>query len=192
MRIISSGLVAALAAGVCCGTASASDINPLGFYIGAGVGQSNVRNNGYYSSNYYGFDNRDTAWQLTVGMRPISPFGVEYDYIDFGSPSGYSGSYYTNGNSNTTASALFAVGYLPLPVPYFDVYGKIGVARLESDATVFGPNAPYRQNFTNSDLAYGAGAQWKFANIAIRAEYERIRDNSGDPDLLDVGVTWTF
>jgi hypothetical protein len=193
MRTKDTVLAGLTAIGICgaCGSSMASDFNPAGIYIGAGIGQSNVRNDGYYSNSYYGFDQRDTAWQLTVGARPIAPVGVEYDYINFGSPNGSYGSFYTSGDSNTTASALFAVGYVPIPAPV-DVYGKIGLARLQSNTTVFGASAPYHAGFTNSDLAYGVGAQVKFSNIAVRAEYERISDSSGDPDLLAVGVTWTF
>ncbi len=193
MRTQLAAAAAVMSAGACCaiGPTYASDFNPAGFYVGAGIGQSNVRNDGYYSSNYYGFDNRDTAWQLTVGARPISPFGVEYDYIDFGSPNGSYGAYYSSRGNDTTASALFAVGYLPIPGPV-DVYGKLGLARLQTNTTVYGPDTPFRQSYTNTDLAYGVGAQVKFSNIAVRAEYERISDSNGDPDLLAVGVTWTF
>jgi len=193
MRTKATALVGLFAVGTCLayGTSMASDFNPAGIYFGAGIGASNVRNDGYYSSDYYGFDHRDTAWQLTLGVRPISPFGVEYDYIDFGSPGGNYDSFYTSGDSNTTASALFAVGYVPIPGPV-DIYGKLGLARLQTNTTVFGPGAPFQQNFTNSDLAYGVGAQMRFSNIAVRAEYERISDSNGDPDLFAVGVTWTF
>ena len=191
MRMKSKALAATLVIGACCAAqaASASGFNPAGIYVGAGVGQSNVRNNGYDASNYYGFDNHAAAWQLTAGVRPIAPFGVEYDYINFGSPNDNYGSYSNNGDS-TTASALFGVGYLPLP--FIDIYAKLGVARLAVNTTVFGPNAPYHLGFTNSDLAYGVGAQLKFSSLALRAEYERINDRAGDADMLAVGVTWTF
>jgi hypothetical protein len=194
MRISNTALAAALAIGSFCvvGPASASDYNPAGIYVGAAIGQSNVRDDGYYSTNYYGFENRDTAWQLTLGVRPIPVFGVEYDYMNFGSPNGNYGSYYTNGNSNTTANALFAVGYLPLPVSMIDVYGKVGAARLQANNTVFTPSVPFTQSFTNTDLAYGVGTQLKFGNLAVRAEYERISDSYGDPDMLSVGVNFTF
>ncbi|MFI4890970.1 MAG: porin family protein [Steroidobacterales bacterium] len=191
IKLAATAGILSLGAGFAAVPASASDFNPAGIYVGVGIGQSNVRNDGYYSDTYYGFHNHDTAWQLTVGARPILPLGVEYDYINFGSPNGNYGSFYTSGDSNTTASALFAVGYLPIPGPV-DIYGKLGLARLQANTTVFGPAAPYHQSFTNSDLAYGIGAQVKFSNIAVRAEYERISDSSGDPDLLSVGVTWTF
>ena len=188
-----TGIMAALAITACAaaGAATASDFNPAGIYIGAGIGQSNVRNDGYYSNDYYDFNRRETAWQLTAGVRPISPLGVEYDYIRFGSPNGYYGSFYNNGD-NTNAHALFAVGYLPLPLPLIDVYGKLGVARLQSSTTVYGSLDPLYVSSTNTDLAFGVGAQLKFSNLAVRAEYERVSDRAGNPDLLAVGVTWTF
>lgn len=186
-------LAAALAVAACAvgATAAASDFNPAGIYIGAGIGQSNVRNDGYYSNDYYDFNRRETAWQLTAGVRPISPLGLEYDYIRFGSPNGYDGAFYNNGD-NTNAHALFAVGYLPLPLPLVDIYGKLGVARLQTSTTVYGSLDPLYVSSTNTDLAYGIGAQLKFSNLAVRAEYERVSDRAGNPDLLAVGVTWTF
>jgi hypothetical protein len=36
------------------------------------------------------------------------------------------------------------------------------------------------------------GAQLKFTNLAVRAEYERISAGSGDVDLLSLGVTLGF
>lgn len=191
MRKLSTGMLAAIGLGAC-GAATASDFNPVGFYIGAGIGDSNVRNNGYYSGNYYGFRNRNTAWQLTVGMRPISPLALEVDYIDFGSPNGNVGLFSSNGNADMTATAVFAVGYLPMPIPFFDVFAKIGAARLQSDTTVVGPNGPFRVSYTDTDLAYGGGVQWKFSSIAVRAEYERVNDTNGNPDMLAVGVIWKF
>jgi opacity protein-like surface antigen len=193
MRRQTATLTAALAAAACAaaGAAAASDFNPAGIYVGAGIGQSNVRNDGYYSSDYYDFNRRETAWQLTAGVRPIAPLGLEYDYIRFGSPNGYYGAFYNNGD-NTNAHALFAVGYLPLPLPLVDVYAKLGVARLQSSTTVYGPFDPLYVSSTNTDFAYGIGAQVKFSNIAVRAEYERVSDHGGNPDLLAVGVTWTF
>jgi hypothetical protein len=45
---------------------------------------------------------------------------------------------------------------------------------------------------THTDFLYGAGAQLKLSALAVRLEYERIDDARGNPDLLSVGVTWTF
>jgi hypothetical protein len=98
---------------------------------------------------------------------------------------------------------LFGVGYLPLPVPFFDVYGKVGVARLQTDVTTFvadacQPNSNsctgsyFRRNETDDKFAYGVGVQSKAWGVAFRAEYERISSQFGDPDALTVSATWTF
>jgi hypothetical protein len=49
-----------------------------------------------------------------------------------------------------------------------------------------------RQNQWSADFAYGAGAQLRKDNLALRFEYERIDAPGGQPDLLSVGMSWTF
>jgi opacity protein-like surface antigen len=189
--------------------------NPVGFYIGAGTGQSQIRSDdpNYGYPAYY--NDYQTAWQGFLGIRPIQVFGVEAEYIDFGQPSchNYYNNYY-NGNCNVnqygldshpTAPAVFAVGYLPLPIPYIDVFGKAGGARLSlnvssivSQPCVPGSPCPNyglgpRETVTDTKFAYGAGVQSKFPfGLTLRAEYERISSQYGDPDALMVSAMWTF
>src|SRR5580704_17380934 len=72
--------------------------NPLGAYIGAGVGVSNVGNDNYYNYNYGyngyngGYGN-ELAWKAMIGIRPIAFVGAELEYIDFGSSNGQNGCY---------------------------------------------------------------------------------------------------
>ncbi len=40
-------------------------------------------------------------------------------------------------DSHPTAPALFAVGYLPMPMPFIDIFAKAGVARLSTNVTDF-------------------------------------------------------
>jgi opacity protein-like surface antigen len=183
--------------------------NPAGFYIGAGVGESDIRNNGNYgdSFGYPGyFDQHHATWKAIAGLRPISPLGVELEYIDFGNPDNgnnyFNATHYGAGN-HPTAGAAFAVGYLPIPLPFLDIYGKAGVARLDQRITsdiytncvgtvCASPPTAFRVNQWNTDFAYGAGVQGKFGNFAVRGEYERISQTGGDPDAYTVGFTWTF
>ena len=213
MKRLSAGICAGIVLGVGGVTTAFADNppeNPLGFYFGAGVGESNVRNdNGPYDYGFPGFyDEHHAAWKVMAGVRPIAPVGAEIEYIDFGNP-GYGYGYYNYNyygqGDHPTATAAFAVGYLPIPTPFLDVYGKVGVARLESDITSSvntgcAPNGAcpysptfYQQHQWNTDFAYGAGIQAKFfPGLAVRAEYERISQTGGDPDAVTVGVTWTF
>jgi hypothetical protein len=94
--------------------------------------------------------------------------------------------------------------YAPIPIPILDVYAKAGVARLQTSvdaAGAFGCWSPLQcaaypvsvhRDQTDARFAYGAGIQAKLSAIGIRLEYERISVSGGDPDLLSLGVTWTF
>jgi len=205
MMRTSGTLLALFAVGACAASAAALADNPAGFYLGAGVGYSTIRSDdpGYGLPGY--FNDHETAWKVIAGVRPIPVLGAEFEYIDFGQPGSRYGERnpaYSGLDSHPHAPALFAVGYLPLPLPFFDVFGKAGVARLDTDATFIvtpnctqGPScAPYsyRQNETDNRFAYGVGIQSKYWGVSFRAEYERINSTYGDPDALTVSATWTF
>jgi hypothetical protein len=204
MKRISGTLLATLT-GVCATSTALAD-NPAGFYLGAGAGYSTIRSDdaAYGLPGYY--NDHQAAWKAIAGVRPIPIVGAEFEYIDFGQPGNhYNDVNYYGLDSHPRASALFGVGYLPLPVPFFDVFGKAGVARLQTDVTTVvaattcpmsTPNCPpfifSRQNKTDNKFAYGVGLQSKAWGVAFRAEYERISSPYGDPDALTVSATWTF
>src|ERR1700739_976384 len=82
-------------------------------------------------------DLSNTAWKAFAGFRPIKQFAVEADYLDLGNQSAS----FLDGNTNLQykAFAAYAVGFLPLPVPFLDVFAKGGLARWSSSGgtTVF-------------------------------------------------------
>ena len=182
--------------------------NLLGLYVGAGVGEGHVRTSQEIlgDTDYdYPFDALHSAWKVTAGIRPISPFGVEVEYIDFGDPSNGPSPFGLGGLSRADqkAVALFGLGYLPL-TPLLDVYGKAGIARLRTTAAEVSPSpdcpagstscGPTAFNISDrsTNFAWGLGVQGKIGALAIRAEYERISAGGGNPDILSLGVTWTF
>jgi len=199
------GAILAIAA---CGAAGAALAdNPLGLYVGAGIGDSQIRSDdsvygypGYYNDNQF-------AWQGLIGIRPIRWVGIEATYIDFGQPDRHS-IYDVNvsgRDSHPTAPALFAVGYLPLPLPFIDVFAKAGAARLATNVTDFvqqpcvaGGPCPYfvptdRHQVTDTRLAYGAGVQSRLPfGLIVRGEYERISSQFGDPSAFMASAIWQF
>lgn len=204
MRISKTGALLVIAA---CGASGAAFAdNPVGFYAGAGAGESQIRSD----DSYYGYpgyyNDYQFAWQGLVGIRPLRILGVEADYIDFGQPYRHHGNYDYNvsgSDSHPTAAALFAVGYLPLP--FIDVFAKAGAARLSTNLTGFvqqpcvaGGPCPYfvptsRHQVIDTRFAYGAGVQSKFPfGLILRGEYERISSQYGDPDALMVSALWQF
>jgi Outer membrane protein beta-barrel domain len=165
--------------------------DPLGAYAGASVGQSTVR------ADPIEFNKHGSAWKVLVGIRPLSLLGAEIAYTDFGHPKTSLPPFFLGYGATARASAgeAFGLGYLPLPVPNFDVYGKAGLARLSYRASINSgclACAPYNPDYTSTRLAYGGGVQLKFSKLAARFEYERISASEGDPSLLSVGLTWMF
>ncbi len=208
-----SAAVWGLAAGACAASAPAFAENLLGFYVGGGFGESTVRsdtnfpgNSGYGYDAFYSDPRHHFAWKAIAGIRPISIIGAELEYIDFGHPGGDGGYYsYNYGpDSHPRAIAAFGVGHLPLPIPFLDIFGKAGAARLHTnvngfDGSTCGLNQIYpqcgsitSQGTWDTRFAYGAGVQSRIWGLTVRAEYERINSQFGDPDLFSVGATWTF
>jgi opacity protein-like surface antigen len=202
----------ALAAGACIVSVPAGAQNVLGFYVGAGLGEATVRSDNTYLPGFDATDpfNHDSthhfAWKAIAGIRPISIVGAELEYIDFGHP-GSDGGYYSYNfgpDSHPRAIAAFGVGHLPLPIPFLDVFGKAGAARLHTnvngfDGSACGFNQSYprcgsitSQGIWDTRFAYGAGVQSTIWGLSVRAEYERINSQFGDPDMFSVGATWSF
>lgn len=186
-------------------SAAAHAADPLGLYVGGSFGSADVRSTN--SPAWLTFGGTDLGWDVFVGARPISFAGIEFAYMDFGHATaslvgaepccGFS----LGGRSTRRASAIFGVGYVPLPVRFLDLYGKVGIARLYTQEHANITEGLYTQGPSvfsllsrqwSTDVAYGAGVQSRFSSFSIRAEYERIDASGGDPDLFSLGVTWTF
>jgi opacity protein-like surface antigen len=189
---------------VCAASAALADevVAPLGLYLGGSIGRANVRVDSRTTGDLFDLDAHDLGWKAMLGVRPIAPLGAEFEYIDFGHPTHTLDAVRTD--SRARGAGLFAVGYLPIPV--IDVFGKVGVARLQTIAKGVSETVQasgevcnnsslsclFDSNHTDTRFAYGGGVQFKVARLGIRAEYERISARGGDPSLLSLGAIWTF
>lgn len=196
--------------GASCAVTRAFADDLLGFYAGAAFGESHLRSDKHvqgdtdYSSVLEGHHG---AWSVAAGIRPFRPLGLELQFIDFGKLHAGSGEIGGQGGITSVdakAGTLSALGYLPLPVPFLDVYGKVGVARLHATTIEIGaapdcpvgaiPCGPGTLDISNwsTNFAYGAGVQGKIGSVAIRAEYERVNAGGENPSIASLGATWTF
>jgi hypothetical protein len=193
--------------------------DPLGFYVGGAIGQAAVKADRVLFVDPVGsplvapisISGHDTGWKLLAGLRPISWIGAEIEYIDFGKPRvSHQATLWPvhifgidyQADMRAKAAAAFGVLYAPIPVPLLDVYGKAGLARLQTNVngTAFttcicglaSRGGEVRSEQTDIRFAFGAGAQVKLGAFSIRAEYERISASGGDPDLLSIGASWSF
>ena len=159
----------------------------LGLYAGVGVTRAKMED--VFHTN---FSLSNTSWKIYGGFRPLGfPLGVEAEYMDLGSADGYT--YYGPAHADSKAFAAFAVGYLPIPVPDIDVYGKAGLARWQ-----FNGDLPEQGLFglsqNGTDFAWGVGAQVHFlSRFAARVEYEHFNVREADDvQLYTLGVSYTF
>jgi Outer membrane protein beta-barrel domain len=167
-------LVAVLAFGA---TVAQADDNGNGMlYVGAGISRDSLKDITATDS-----DLDSTSWKVMAGFRPISLFAVEADYIDLGSQT-------TNFVDVSThlqykAFAGYAVGFAPIPVPYLELFGKVGVARWTSSggSTVLPSSSFFSLSDNGTQFAWGVGAQVHVGNIGGRLEYENfnIRNTDG-------------
>ncbi|MFZ0500067.1 MAG: porin family protein [Steroidobacteraceae bacterium] len=187
--------------------------NPLGFYIGAGLGVSTIRQDPEADTYDLGIARGTVGGDVFAGIRPLPYLGGEIGYLDFGStheyeytPTPFASYDESRLHESANAPVAFAVGYIPLQ-PWWDLYVKAGGARLHKSWDVITPgpcsssyscSAGYYLSGEDStwDFAYGVGSQVNFGPVAWRLEYVRVNatgnQTGGDPDLLSVGVSWTF
>jgi len=144
-------------------------------YVGAGV----VRDKLSDITTADGFTLSDidrTSWKVLVGLRPISPLAVEANYIDLG---GQTNNFVdAETHAQYKAFAGYAVGFLPIPVPFLDVFGKAGLARWQSDGSTVGIAGPANLiSFSDrgTEFAWGGGAGVHIGKVGARLEYESFR-----------------
>ena len=161
-------LVIALALGA--GVAQAD--NGL-FYLGAGVTSNKLNDIVVQGTGFPDIDT--TSWKVFAGFRPISAFAVEADYLDLGSAT-------VEGpctdccmaacrginQSDAQVFAAYALGFLPIPLPFLDIYGKAGLARSKLNTNESGLAASNH----GTEFAWGVGVQAHIRYVGGRLEYE--------------------
>jgi opacity protein-like surface antigen len=163
--------------------AGAAQAAENGVYVGAGITRARLDN---ISAPFSRLDIDNTSWKGFAGFKfPLVPIGVEASYIDLGSETQNRPAPLPQTHADANAFAGFAVGYLPLPIPFVDFYGKAGAARWKLNSTSIDDNG--------TTFAWGAGAQAHFSNFAVRLEFENfnIRNTDG-AKLYTLGAALYF
>jgi hypothetical protein len=157
-------------------------------YLGAGLSKDKVQGITHTGVPFADIDK--TSWKVLAGFRPIKLFAVEADYLDLGNRTNtFNGGASTH--SDAKAFAGYAVGFLSLPAPFLDVFGKAGVSRWKLNGNASGAATSYFFAFSDqgTEFAWGAGAQAHIGNIGGRLEYERFRiPNTDDARVFSLSV----
>lgn len=144
--------------------------NDHGLYLGAGLGQFNVKVDdvGDAASAAADFDSDDSTLKVFAGWR-FNPFiALELDYMDLGKPEDTVAG--TKIDAQINGFAPFLIG--TLPVGPFEVFGKVGYYfyDIEINAQDLGS-----LDDSDEDLVYGVGAGITlFERLHARLEYEII------------------
>lgn len=156
-----------------------------GLYLGAGVGQSTVKDDTTGGT----FDSTATGYKAFAGYRfnkiPIVDLAGEVGYVDFGKPSQDVGSQ----RVDFKLHGGYLAGLLIFPIGPFDLYGKGGAMSWKAESNVGATNA----SRSGTDAFYGVGAAFYFWKLGVRAEYERYQIKEVDRvDMLSVSALFQF
>ena len=171
--------------------ASVAQADNGSFYFGAGVTSTKL-NDILVQGTAFPELNK-TSWKVFAGFRPINAFAVEVDYLEFGSATAQ-GACNACGcmlaceglfQSDAQAFAAYALGFLPITVPFLDIYGKAGLARskLNTNGT----------SSRGTELAWGVGVQAHISMVGARLEYEDLKiPNSSGAKIASLSVFVNF
>lgn len=168
-----------------------------GFFAGVSIGQSDIGNEvavpGLITSGTV--DGKDTAYKLFGGYMFNRNFGGELSYVRLGDVS-YSGTFggapVTGGKVETSGFNVSAIGAFPVN-PAFSVFGKIGFFMWDAEASDVTGGVPFSAKTDGTDLTFGIGASYSFTrNLGVRAEWERLKFEDADADVMSVGLVYRF
>ncbi len=156
-----------------------------GFYVGGGVYNVSVDD----SVSFADLDDSDTAAAVFVGYRPIELLGIEVGYFDLGDMSDQT----LLGKTEFDGQALTLAGVLTFDIGPFGLYGKAGVAYLDTDASLTLNNGYKIKVDDSSTEPFGAvGVSLDiWDTLYIYTEYQRIEADV-DVDMVGVGVRFDF
>lgn len=176
----------ALGLGMTLAAASAAHAQDNGIYVGGSLGDVSSDYDWRLGGAEGGADD-ESAFKVIGGVRPFDPFAVEVNYVDLGRTTVPVPAVGGEAAVDSRALSVSAVGFYALPL--LDVFGRVGVARWESE-----PRALFASFDTDdgTDLTYGVGAQIRLGGFSVRAEYETFDVDDGSVDLASIGVTYTF
>lgn len=190
--------LAACAAGamVAPATGMAQGAGEQGFYVGGSVGEAKAKDfcdtGGIAGLVVTTCNDKDTAMKVFAGYQFMRHLAVEASYMKLGDLSaditfaGLPGSVAGDGS----AFSLAVLGLLPLS-EQFSLFGKIGMAKTEVDASGSIGGISVSASDDETELHYGIGVLFNFTrNWGVRAEWEKLEDSK--VDMISIGVQYRF
>jgi len=138
--------------------------NESGFYLGAAVGEA--------SQTGQGFKGSDTSFEWLAGYSFNKYLAAEAGFVDAGTQRDTVDSVDLKVASDGTFAALLVklpLGRIVAP------YARVGYVFYDSTTTASSGAARASEFFSDEDLLYGAGLEFRVSGrFRLRAEYERV------------------
>lgn len=172
-------------------SSSAAMAADSGWYVGASLGQSTVKDFCDGLPATVSCDEKDTGWKLFGGHQFSKNLAVEFGWVDLGEAtlSGPGGA----ATAETSGFGASVIGAIPLG-DSFSLFARAGGNYLKTEWA-----GVVSADDSGIEFNLGLGAQFDFGkSIAVRAEWERYFDVGGDNtgeadvDLLSVGAIFLF
>lgn len=146
-------------------------------YIGGSIG----------SSDFEGWDDKGTSFEIKIGHMFSKNFGVEASFINFGDTSDDIDPVWT-----IDAQAIKVAGIASLPVnDQLSVFAKAGFHSWELELEEDG--AGKIDEADDTDFNFGFGAAYKVAqNISVDVQYNVYDFDGSDLDNISAGINYHF
>jgi len=178
-RIVALGFALVL---LLAGPAQAAD---SGFYLGAGVGQSQWTDQPSQTAGQQVSEN-STSYRGFAGYRfgiiPLLDLAAEIGYMDLSKAEGTVGGTNVQYKAQGADASLLVI----LPITLFDMYARLGAMSVKLDKTFNGTTS----SSTGTSGMYGLGVGFRLWKIGVRAEYDRI--DVKDLKSLDVAMVSAY
>jgi OmpA-OmpF porin, OOP family len=181
--------------------ASSPAVAQDGWYLGAAIGQSEVKVS-CGQPGLIGCDDRDSAWRIFGGYQFNGVVAIELGYADLGEPlsaevrSGFG--FPVHVGAEITAWDLVLL--LSAPIRRFSINFPIGLYYARTESTqLSGGYITRTTSKSNAGLTLGLGAGFDLTkNLTLRGQLRRYvkvgGENVGedDVDLISAGLLWRF
>ena len=148
-------------------------------------------------------DDDATGFKLIGGVRPLDRLAIEANYVDLGTSEAQLSIVCAatvgfpcpnQASIDVRAVSVSVLGFVTLPL--VDIYGRLGVSRWEAEGDVrftgAGSGLTMPTTREGTDPTVGVGVQFRFASMALRAEYEYFEILDDSAGAISVGLTYTF
>lgn len=169
---------------------------PFGWYLEGNVGSSHLSNVNYSGSS----SSSGIGGSGFLGYKFMPYFAMEAGYTQYANSS-------IKDNTDTKAASvkhysygLAGRGILPITDSGFELFGKVGVQRINAKTSISNQTAANNLGISSSQhnttgLLVGAGAQYYIMpELAVNGQWQRAQGNSntGTEDLFSVGLSFIF